>query len=183
MQNKPPEGTSGLTYGTYQGLHWRRVARCGMAIVLGILYAHAVVVILGGESTEKVLRTIAIFIVVIAICDWWFARRMGFALDQDGLTLRYSYKKVCVSWSQIQGFQWKKKRTSRTEFLWAEIADGNIVRIPTVGRVSRALLLAPFLTSTDIRSTTGEVLDAMATLEHALKAAKNSGHRPHTLEA
>lgn len=158
----------------YQGAHSRRGTRYVMAICLGALFVDPVV--LADISLGHRLTNIAVAVAVIAFCDIWFARRMGVTITRHGLTLHYAFYRKSVSWSHIEGFEWRKWRSPTTETLW--ITTGRApIRVPTIGRSTGSYLgsrFDSFFGSSKLRSFHREDVDAMATLNDALKRAANA---------
>lgn len=137
-----------------------------MALWLGVFFVNPVV--LAPVSLKERLQSLIITLVVVAFCDWWFARRMGLSLDEKGLVLHYALVRRRVPWPTIDGFVWKRWRS--TEWIWIRTDDGGLVRIPTVGRAPKPESLA----SSNLRSPSGEEVDAMATLNAALTLAREA---------
>jgi hypothetical protein len=132
-----------------------------MGIWLGVLFVGPDLI--QQASLDLRLGRLAITAVVIVLCDSWFARRMGFTLASDRIILHYAWGRRRVPWTDIRGFQWKRWRSAKTEFLWILTSDKPI-RIPTVQRVTRGPRL---FGSDNLRSPTGDT-DALRTLQVAL---------------
>jgi hypothetical protein len=160
--------------GRCQGARWRRVARYLMAIWLGALFIQPDV--LRSQSLGSRLHAIAITAVVVAACDIWFARRMGLTVDERGMTLYYAFHRRRVPWPTVQGFEWRRWNSPRSEWIWITRGDERAIRIPTVQRSPGGEKRAPvyrWLASERMRITGGAEVEAMATLERARGAMHN----------
>jgi hypothetical protein len=155
----------------YQGARSRWATRAIMGIWLGILFVGPDLV--QQASLGQRLVRLAITAVVIAMCDVWFTRRMGLTLASDRIILHYVWGRRTVPWTGIRGFQWRRWRSAKTEFLWI-VTDNQPIRIPTVQRVTRGPSL---FGSESFRSSTGDT-DAVRTLPAALARAMQT--RPVT---
>jgi Bacterial PH domain len=145
-----------------------------MLVWLGILFVEPD--ILRQTSIERRSVSIAITVGAVAFCDWWFSRRMGLTIDQRGITLRYGLRRKRVPWSKIQGFFWKRWYSPTSEWIWIKTDGGAPLRIPTIQRPPGGHIRSHFdlyLGSSNLRSSMGTKVDAMATLENALAASKS----------
>lgn len=166
----------------WQGAHWRRLCRALtgflLLVVVGVSWLRT------APSGSQVVGGLVVVALVFALSEWLFARRMGFEVGRDGVTLRGVVSRVFVPWSQVDGLHWKARRfISRTEFLYVETdqpeprrvpADAPL-RIPTVTCATRSSLpndrvLGPLLSSPNVRGADGTEADAMVLLEGARAA-------------
>jgi hypothetical protein len=179
MVNSIDTGEEGATYGRYQGAHWRRVFRCVAVFLILLVVGYSW--IRHGPTAVQFLIAIVVIAVVLSLCDWLFARKMGLEIQFTGLVIRGPIRKVYVPWSRIQGFEWKEVRSlTKAEYIYVEtdqavprrIPRDAPIRLPTIARMTKPSLpndqfLGPLFTSPNIRSVTGEEVDAMATLKRA----------------
>jgi hypothetical protein len=161
-------GSDGLV-GRCQGARWRRVTRYIMAIGLVLLFIGS-----DGPKSHSLtswLQAIVITVVIIAVVDFWFSWRMGLTVDERGITLHYAFHRKRVPWAEMQGFEWKRWNSPRSEWLWIARGSGQPIRIPTIQRAPggevRSGVAYRLLASEKLRLKGGAQADAMATLEHA----------------
>lgn len=170
-----------LAAGRYQGVHSRRVSRCLMAIWLGILFFQPDV--LESRSIASRLHALAITSAVVAICDLWFSRRMGLRINEHGITLHYAFRRKRIPWSQITGFEWRRWNSPRSEWVWVTRNHGAPIRIPALQRApgnDSTGFWSPvysLLSSSKLRTSHGDEVDAMGTLEDALATAREEQGR------
>jgi hypothetical protein len=163
----------GVVGGHYQGAHSRRATRILFVIWLGALVVEPDVAHPGGLEHE--LANVAFVLTVVALCDWWFARRMGVTIDERGLTLHYAFNRSRVPWADVEGYYWRRWRSPSTDWIWIRTAHGRPVRIPTIQRAARPEdVVAGLLASSDLRSAAGAEVDAMTTLTRALSSARQA---------
>jgi hypothetical protein len=163
----------------WQGARWRRLCR--------VLTGFLLLVVVGcswlrnAPSGSQAVGGLIVIALVFALSEWLFARRMGFEIGRDGVTLRGAISRVFVPWSQVDGLHWKARRfISRTEFLYLEtdqpkprrVPAGAPLRIPTITCATRSnlpndRLLGPFLSSPNIRAADGTEADPVDVLESA----------------
>lgn len=172
------ESRGALAAGRYQGVHSRRVSRCLMAIWLGILFFQPDV--LESRSIGSRLYAIMITLAVVAICDLWFSRRMGLTINEHGITLHYAFHRKRLPWSNITGFEWRRWNSPRSEWIWITRDHGDPLRIPALQRApgdNNTGFWSPVysvLSSSNMRTSHGEEVDAMATLKEALATSQES---------
>jgi hypothetical protein len=155
----------------YQGARSRREIRFVIALFVSTLLI--VPNIAQVRSFEHRVTSFALAIAVFIISDYLFSRRMGLIIEKNGLVLRYAFYRKRILWSNIAGFEWRRWRDPRSEVLWLKASDGSRPRrIPTVARISKGWW-ARHLGSSNIRSRTGEEVNAVAALEDALAAARH----------
>lgn len=158
---------SGGLVGRCQGARWRWVSRGVMVIWLGALFIEPDV--LKSQSLGSRLHAFVITVVVVAVFDVWFSRRMGLVIDEHGITLHYAFHRKRLSWAKVQGFEWKRWNSPRTQSIWITLSSGQLVRIPTIQRTpggkTRSFIYG--LLSEKLRLKGGLEVDAMATLERA----------------
>jgi hypothetical protein len=184
MADSIRQNDDGTAYGRYQGAHWRRVCRSVIGLV--VLLVVGLSWIRHVPTLEQLLAGIMVIVVVLALCDWLFARRTGIEIELDGLVIRGPIRSIHVPWSQVQGFQWGEVRSlTKTEYLYVEtnqaiprrVPKDAPIRLPTISRMTKPSslpndrFLGPLFTSPNIRSKTGEEVDAIATLERAQQIA------------
>lgn len=165
---------SGALVGHCQGARSRRVARYIMAIWLGALFIEPDV--LKSQSLGSRLQAIVITIVVVAAFDVWFSRRMGLTIDERGITLHYAFRSKRVPWAKVQGFEWRRWNSPRSEWIWITLTGGGAIRIPTIQRSPRGRKRSAvyrLLASENVRIKGGAEVDAMATLRAARAAMPN----------
>ena len=143
-----------------------------MAIWLGVLFIGPDV--LQNRSIGSRLYAVAFTLVVVAICDLWFSRRMGITVNEKGITLHGAFFRKHLRWADIQGFEWKRWRDPRIEWLWILTTQDARIRIPTIQRGARQSHYFDFFGSSQLRSKSGEEVDAARTLKEALAAAQKS---------
>jgi hypothetical protein len=179
MANSMHPNEEDIAYGRYQGAHWRRVFRCVAVSLILLVVGYSW--IRQGPTAAQFFVAIAIIAVVLLLCDWLFARRMGLEIQHDGLVIRGPIRRVYVPWSRVKGFTWREVRSlTKTEYLYIEtdqaaprrIPKDAPVRLPTIARMTKPSLpndrvLGPLFTSPNIQSTTGEQVDALAALKWA----------------
>jgi hypothetical protein len=126
--------------------------------------------VLKNQSLGSRLHAIVITVVVVAALDMWFSRRMGLTIDARGITLHYAFHRKRVSWASVEGFEWRRWNSPRSEWIWIRVTGGNVIRIPTIQRSpggEKHSILYRLLASDKIRTGRGAFVDAMATLQHA----------------
>lgn len=173
-----------IAYGRYQGARWRRAC-----ILLPMFSMAAIIAVswIQNDSAMSLLHaitTLGVVAVVLTICYFGFGRRMGVEIQPNGLCLHGALRRTQVPWSHVQGFVWKENRSlTQTEYLHVKtdqptprrIPKDAPLRLPTIARVTNAdhlndRLLGSLLTSPNIRSQSGEEVDAEAMLEAAWPA-------------
>lgn len=160
--------------GRCQGSRWRRVARYILAISLGALFIEPDV--LKSQSLGSRLQAILITAVVVAAFDVWFSRRMGLTIDERGITLHYAFHRKRVPWAKVQGYEWKRWNSPRSEWIWITLSGGQAIRIPTIQRSpggEMRSLVYRLLASENVRIKAGVEVDAMATLQRARATIQN----------
>lgn len=158
-----------------QGSRSRRVARYIMAIWLGALFIEPDV--LKSQSLGSRLQAILITAVVVAAFDVWFSRRMGLTIDERGITLHYAFHRKRVPWAKVQGFEWKRWNSPRSEWIWITLSGGQAIRIPTIQRSpggEKRSVVYRLLASEKVRIRGGAEVDAMATLQRAHATIQNA---------
>lgn len=156
----------------YQGARSRREARWVIILLLGVVVIAPNIA--QASSVERVAVAAGIAVVTFVLSDFVFARRMGVTIGPQGLILHYAFYRKRVSWSRIAGFDWGRWRDPRSEVLWLRTNDGRRTRrIPTVAHIPRGWW-ARYFGSPNLRSRTGEEVDAMRTLEGARAAVQGS---------
>jgi hypothetical protein len=117
------------------------------------------------------LQAILITVAIIAAIDVWFSRRMGLTIDERGITLHYAFHRKRMHWAKVQGFEWKRWNSPRTEWIWITRSSGRAIRIPTIQRTPggeiRSGAAYRLLASENLRLKDGAEVDAMATLQRA----------------
>lgn len=140
-----------------------------MAVWLGLLFVEPDV--LKSQSLGSRLHAILITAVAVAAFDVWFSRRMGLSIDKRGITLHYAFHRKRVPWAEVQGFEWKRGNSPRSEWIWITRSSGRPIRIPTIQRAPggeiRSGVAYKLLASENLRLKGGAQVDAMATLESA----------------
>jgi hypothetical protein len=160
---------SGGLVGRCQGARWRRVTRAIMAIWFGLIFVGSQ----GPKSHSLVswLQAILITVAIVAAIDVWFSRRMGLTIDERGITLHYAFHRKRMPWAKVQGFEWKRWISPRTEWIWITSSSGRAIRIPTIQRTPGGEIRSGFayrlLASENLRLKGGAEVDAMATLQRA----------------
>ena len=151
-----------------------------MAVWLGLLFVEPDV--LKSQSLGSRLHAILITAVVVAAFDVWFSRRMGLSIDKRGITLHYAFHRKRVPWAEVQGFEWKRGNSPRSEWIWITRSSGRPIRIPTIQRAPggeiRSGVAYKLLASENLRLKGGAQVDAMATLESARVTGASSVDRP-----
>ncbi len=169
---------SGGLVGRCQGARSRRVARYIMAIWLGALFIEPDV--LKSQSLDSRLHAIAITVVIIVAFDVWFSRRMGLTIDERGITLHYAFHRKRVPWATIQGFEWRRWNSPRSEWIWITLGGEQAIRIPTIQRSpggKKRSAVYRWLASEKVRIRGGAEVDAMATLQRAHATMQNELER------
>lgn len=164
-------------YGKWQGAHWRRFCRGLIGFIL--LLAIGLSWLRASPSAAQVGGGLAFAAIVFALSDWMFARRMGFELRAQDLTLQGPLREIRIPWSDLQGLHWTEARRglSRTKFLYVEttqrspkrIPSDSPIRIPTVSFADSNLpndrFLGPILTSRNVRAPDGREVDVFDLFE------------------
>jgi hypothetical protein len=113
----------------WQGVHWPRFCRAGTAIglLLGIGLSCCAI-----HQVSRRWGGLLFAVIVFALMELAFVRRMGIEIGPDGLLLRGAVRKIHIPWSSIHGLQWRKVRRSmsRTMFLYVETDQRTPRRIP-----------------------------------------------------
>jgi hypothetical protein len=155
--------------GRCQGAKWRWVSRGLMAIWFGLLFVGSD----GPKSHSLVswLQAIIITVAIIVAFDVWFSRRMGLTIDERGITLHYAFHRKRVPWAEVQGFEWKRWNSPRSDWIWITLSDERAIRIPTIQRTPggeiRSRVAYRLFASEDLRLKGGAEVDAMTTLQRA----------------
>lgn len=171
----------------WQGARWRRLSRglTGSVVLVAVAYSW----LSDSPSGSQVAVGLPVVALVLALSEWLFARRMGFEIGADGVTLRGAVSQVFIPWSRVRGVRWEQARrlVSKTEHLYIDAdhpeprrvpADASI-RIPTVACATRSSLpndrlLGPLLSSPKVRAADGTEADAMEVLEGAWSADRSA---------
>lgn len=158
--------------GNWQGVNWRLYCRCLTGFIMLVVIGYGW---LGNSpSGSQAVLGIGVAILVIAASDWLFARRMGFRVGGDGLTLLGPLRQVHVPWSEVQGFRWKEaqRRSLSERFLYVETKQPKPLRLPMDAPVR-----VPTVTSSLIRSDRGDEADAMSVIEEAWISGRGASTR------
>lgn len=146
-----------------------------MAIWFGLLFLGA-----DGPNSHSLaswLQAILVTVAIIEAIDVWFSWRMGLTLDERGIVLHYAFHRKRVPWAEVQGFEWKRWNSPRTEWIWVTRGSGHAIRIPTVQRSPggeiRSGVAYRLFASENLRLKGGVEVDAMATLERARTTMQN----------
>lgn len=176
-------------YEHWQGANWRRLCRV-ITIALFLL----LIVFSWVADTPSALQVAGAGLfaaVVFVLSEWFFARKMGVEIDPEGLVLCGPLRRINIPWSTIQGVRWIEVRRplSKVKHLYVEsdqrrphrIPGDAPIRVPTIAFAGESPLpndriLGRFLTSSEIRSTTGDEADALMTIESAWSAYKERVH-------
>ena len=157
-----------------QGARWRRVTRSLMAILFALLLATS-----DGPRNHSVgswVLAIVIDVLIIAALDAWFSRRMGLTVDEQGLVLRYAFRRKRVPWADVEGFEWRRWNSPRSEWIWITHRRARATRIPTIQRTpggeDRSGLAYRLFASESVRLDGGRESDAMTTLLRARAAVR-----------
>jgi hypothetical protein len=172
-------GSGGLV-GRCQGARWRWVSRYIMAVCLSALFVEPDV--LKSQSLGSRLHAVLITAIVVAAFDVWFSRRMGLTIDERGITLHYAFHRKRVEWAEVQGFEWKRWNSPRTESIWITLGSGRLIRIPTIQRTpggERSSFVYKLL-SENLRLKGGVEVDALATLQQAQAAIQRTVVAPES---
>jgi hypothetical protein len=173
------DADSGGLVGRCQGARWRRVTRAIMAIWFGLLFVASD----GPKSHSLVswLQAVLITFAIIVATDVWFSRRMGLTIDERGITLHYAFHRKQVLWAEVQGFEWKRWNSPRSDWIWITRGSGHAIRIPTIQRTPggeiRSGVAYRLLASENLRLKGGAEVDAMATLQRAHATMQNELER------
>jgi hypothetical protein len=165
--------------GRWQGAHWRRLCRAltGFLLLVAIGYSW----LRDAPSGSQATIGLVVVVLVFGLSEWLFARRMGFEIGPDGVTLRGAVSRVFVPWSRMDGLHWEARQIlNRTEYLYVEtdqpeprrVPARAPIRIPTVSCATRSnlpsdRLLGPLLSSPNIRAADGTEADPIDVLERA----------------
>lgn len=150
-----------------------------MAIWFGLLFVGSD----GPKSHSLVswLQAILITVAIVAAIDVWFSRRMGLTIDERGITLQYAFHRKRVPWAEVQGFEWKRWNSPRSDWIWITRDSGHAIRIPTIQRTrggeTRSGVAYRLLASENLRLKGGAEVDAMATLQRARATMQNELER------
>jgi len=125
------------------------------------------------HSLVSWLQAILITVAIIAAIDVWFSRRMGLTIGERGITLYYAFHRKRMPWAKVQGFEWKRWNSPRTEWIWITRSSGRAIRIPTIQRTRGSGVAHRLLASENLRLKGGAEVDAMATLQHAHATIQN----------
>jgi len=129
------------------------------------------------HSLVSWLQAILITVAIIAAFDVWFSRRMGLTIDERGITLHYAFHRKRVLWAQVQGFEWKRWNSPRSDWIWITRGDKRAIRIPTIQRTLegeiRSGVAYRLFASEDLRLKGGGEVDAMTTLQRAWATMHN----------
>ena len=151
-----------------------------MAIWFGLLFVASN----GPKSHSLVswLQAILVTVAVVEAVDVWFSRRMGLSIDKQGITLHYAFHRKLVPWGEVQGFEWKRWNSPRSDWIWITRSSGHAIRIPTIQRAPageiRSGVAYRLLASENLRLKGGVEVDAMATLRHAQTTMQHEPERP-----
>ena len=165
--------------GKWQGAHWRRFCRGLIGSIL--LLAIGLSWLRTSLSAAQMGGALAFAAIVFALGDWIFARRMGFDLGAQGLTLQGPLRQVRIRWVDLQGLHWAEARRglTKTKFLYVEttqqsprrIPSDSPIRVPTVSFADsnppNDRLLGPILTSPNVRAPDGREVDVFDLFERA----------------
>jgi hypothetical protein len=117
-------------------------------------------------SLRQVEVTVVFVFPVIGLAAWLLIRRVGIDIQPDALVLRGVVQRVTISWDRVEGLVWREMPSlTQTEYLYVEFDQKSARRLPTVAKdLGRRQLndryLGPVFTSPNLRSATGEEVDA-----------------------
>jgi hypothetical protein len=161
-----------MTGGTrYQGEHWRRVARLVAGVWIAIVLGPGLV---RPRPIEQMLAGVVFVAVLLLLAEWPLARRLGFTVAPEGLTLHTALGRRRLRWDEIDHFAWQQRRAFQC--LYALAPDGRRTLIPTLQRGAPGWR-GRFLGSSRVRARDGRLADALEVLETALDAARRSPAR------
>lgn len=166
-------------FGRWQGARWRVLCRFTAAFAIGLP------LVVGFASSSPTpaqgLTGVGIAVVVLGLCEYLFARRIGFEIQPDRLVLCGLIRRVDIPWRNVQEILWRRKPSlSHTQYLYLKTDQENPrrfprdapVRVPTVAFVAKSplpndRLLGSFLTSPNVRTNDGREVDVVDLLEQA----------------
>ena len=93
------------------------------------------------------------------------------------ITLHYAFHRKRVPWAKVQGFEWKRWNSPRSEWIWITLSGGQAIRIPTIQRSpggEKRSVVYRLLASEKVRIRGGAEVDAMATLQRAHATIQNA---------
>lgn len=157
----------------YQGEHWRRAARlvvCGCIVPLapGLVRPRPI---------EQMLAGVVLVAAMFLLAEWPLARRVGFSIAPEALTMHTMLGWRRLRWDEIDHFAWQRWRGS-TEGFYAFAADGRRTLIPSLQRGMPGWR-GRYLGSSRVRTRDGRLGDALEVLEAALDASHGSSvHGP-----
>lgn len=113
----------------FQGEHWPRAARMiagvWIAAVLGPGLARP-------RPVGQMLAGALLAVILLLLSELLVARRMGFTIAADGLTLHGLLGRRRLAWTDLQSFAWRRRRAF--ELLYAVTTSGRYVEIPSMQR-------------------------------------------------
>lgn len=140
-----------------------------MAIWFGLLFVAS-----DGPKNHSLvswLQAVLVTVAIIVVFDVWFSRRMGLTIGEQGITLHYAFHRKQVLWAEVQGFEWKRWNSPRSDWIWITRGSGHAIRIPTIQRTPggeiRSGISYRLLASENLRLKGGAQVDVMATLQRA----------------
>jgi hypothetical protein len=148
----------------YQGVNTRLAARL---VVGAVLLPLIVLIELRQGSLAQHLYVLLYPLVFCAFFEWWGVKRSGLTFSAEQLTLKYGPFYRLIPWPRIRGVEWRP--AGAFESLCIRLDDGKRQSAPIIWRLRNARFTR--LGSPNLRTLEGQQVDALTTIELAMKTA------------
>jgi hypothetical protein len=150
----------------YQGARTSRA----VAVAISVPFGYGILrEVLTNPSVTALLGGIGAMLTLYLAGELMLSRRIGLTITADGLVIHKLVRVQPLSWEHIERFEWQA--CGSLELLVVKLDTGRSVLVTTVWRANNYLA---FLGSSDLRSRTGDDVDALSRLESALATAQAS---------
>ena len=105
------------------------------------------------------------------VSDVAIARRRGFSIDADGLTLHYAFYRRRLRWAEVESFEWRRRITSTMMTYLCVRTRNRRFWIPSASCAENTWMgrgAARYLSSPNVRRRAGREQDALRLLNDAL---------------
>lgn len=151
----------------YQGVNTRLAVR----LVIGAVFLPLTVLIeIKHEPTWQHFYDLLYPLIFFAFFEWWGVRRSGLTFSAEQLTLKYGPFYRFIPWPRITGVEWRA--VGAFESLCITLDGERRLSAPIIWRLRQT----PFarLDSPNLRTQTGQQIDAVSTIETALQNARGA---------
>jgi hypothetical protein len=158
----------------YQGVNTRLSVR----LVIGLVFLPPTILVeLKHGSVAQQIYILVYPLIFCGFFEWWGVRRSGLTFSSEQLTLKFGPFYRFIAWPRIHGVEWRP--VGAFESLCIRLDGDKRLGAPIVWRLRSTRFKR--LGSTNLRTPAGQQVDAVATIELALKNATSArttaGHK------